>query len=69
MYIIKNTRHGNYLSKYFKKQNIFHFTTNIEEAMLFKNKMDANIILKLFKSDNIVLEKYFKYSKGSGINE
>lgn len=57
MYVIKNTRHGNYLGKYFPKLNIFHFVANIEEAMTFRTKIEANKIFKLLKSDSAILEK------------
>ena len=53
-YIIHNIKYDNYFNK--KLKNGYHFVQDISEAYVFKNKKEANSILKLFKmKDNYEL--------------
>lgn len=47
-YIIHNIKYGNYFNK--KLKTGFHFVQDVNEAYVFKNKKEANSILKLFKA-------------------
>ena len=51
MYLIQNIHYKNYYQRQIK-HDIFHFVCDFKDATRFKDKKEANKILKLFKHKN-----------------